>query len=72
MPRSVFGGQKGSARRESKSPTPLEEPTPDASLLEADLLKMKKVELVDLAGSLGIAVAPKATKAIITAAILAI
>jgi len=41
------------------------------TLLEADLLAMKKAELTDLAGSLGIAVAPKATKAVIVEAILA-
>lgn len=67
MPRTVFGGQIGSARRESKSPTLKTGP----SLLEEDLLGMKKVELVELAGSLGVTVAPKATKAKIVEAILA-
>lgn len=65
MSQTRFGGQKGHSKRRIKGPVP-----GVATPLEADLKTMKKVELVDLAGSLGIAVAPKATKAQIVAAIL--
>lgn len=66
MPRTVYGRNKQMARRLPRA-MKVDEP----SLLEEDLMGMTKTELVDLAGSLGIAVAPKATKAQITEAILA-
>jgi hypothetical protein len=65
MSQTVFGGQKGHSKARAKAPG-----TDVATPLEADLTEMKKAELIDLAGSLGVAVAPKATKAQIVAAIL--
>ena len=64
MPQTRFGGQKG------RNPQAKKALAPSPSLLEEDLLKMKKTELVDLAGSLGIALEPKATKALIVEALL--
>ena len=65
MSQTRFGGQKGHSKKRIKFVPP-----PPDTQLEADLKEMKKTELVDLAGDLGIAVAPKATKAQIVAAIL--
>ena len=69
MPGTSFGGQKGVSKSRMKAPQPNGEAESPGYLRE-DLLSMRKTDLVDLAGDLGIAVAPKATKAIIVDAIL--